>query len=648
MKSFQKKSRHSILSLSLIGILLVAGCAGLGPEALAKALPDVQKFLSDHPNADITVALLGPDNMKDIAPLLKDSCPQVSAENSYYKVLVKDSDTNSVITIWIDAKSSQTICATRTGGTAFVPSKVKAVEEVSTTSTAAVGQAPLPPGGGSAKVPMADILITYSNLDLNNDGVKENVVKMEDVNKNKIFNVRQNIFTDTVYLFPKGAPARPEIYAYYYDGKNYISAGDSTLDIHAFCIATEKEPLACNMFFNEAQGFAGKNVADGTFILQLIGSGYHDTRLGIEFIPSKPLFTSVFVRETVSAGKEDVNPKIDTYSLKPATYKCVQLVNGAKIIADENGKYVQIIDYPLDSSAIVSSNTISTDCTAVKILSVPTTAQQGNETTVPTVTSEPSNQTTATTTAPSTPSEKNETATQTPQVEYKTYLFELAGGIDFTGDGIPDDAVRVYDPSGKSTIALDTVGDAKAAGVVGFKTSEIYLLPEKVSLPYSGPKIWPAKVFVKGSTGTADASKILLASLQFGKGFTLTQTSNYNPTIGHFVAYTVSENYQQQEGGYSGLGAELTIEYIPRTDKRAPSFSDGNGDNTIVSYYYQYENIKKEWIWATKDIYKTGDDDKCFKTQRGSGVSAPKSLKQIKVSIADYVPGESYGDPHFC
>ena len=689
MQTFQKKSRHSILSLSILGILLVAGCAGAGPEALAKALPDVQKFLSDHPNADITVALLGPDNMKDIAPLLKDSCPAISADNSYYKVLVKDSDTNSVITIWIDSKSSQTVCATRTGATAFVPSKVKVVSAVTTTipeikeiQPPATGQAPLPPGGGVTQVPKADILITYKTFDLDGDGVNEPVVLMQEAGKKKIFLVdfANSLLVDTVYLRFSGDKTKinPTIgfSAYYYDGKNYKQTYPDDKITKSFYIVNpaDSKRVAGDFYSRIAAGFDGKNAADATFSMWFftynqsanISAGeptWFNDRLIFEFVSSPAQFASVSIKDykpglllteadiLIDAsvnGNENSLPQSwlpsTSYSLKPKKYSCVQMTNGAKVVADENGKYIEILDFPLVQ--FPAPVPLVTDCNVLKTLSVPTTAQQGNETTVPTVIGEPSNQTTATTVTPSIG--KNETATQASQVEYKTYIFELAGGIDFTGDGIPDDAVRVYDANGKDTIAFNSVGNANASGLVAFKTSEIYLLPEKVNLPYSGPKIWPAKVFVKGFIGTADASEILLDSLQFEKGFTLTQTSNYNPTIGHFVAYTINENFQQQVGGYSGIGAELTIEYLPRTNKRAPSFSDGNGDNAIVGYYYQYENTKKEWVWATKDIYKTGDDDKCFITQRGSGVSVPKSLKQIKVSIADYVSGESYGEPHFC
>lgn len=343
----------------------------MGPEALAKALPDVQKFLSEHPNADITVALLGPDNMKDIATLLKDSCPSISADKSYYKVLIKDSDTSSVATVWIDSSTSQTVCATRTSagsaGKAFIPSKTKVAEEPTqptvttqpstptvTTTAAGKNETTASTLAVVQEIPKTQILLSNeAQIDLNGDGVWEPVFILQTTDKSKIFknNVGGNIvLTDNAYLWPTPNGAK----AYYFDGKNYIYS--KVFETGCLVIEASNGAKVC---FYPANGFAGKNSADGKFSFHFPGfSGILDSSdsLHLEFITSPVQFATVFVSDQY----RDTDGG-NVYSLKPVKYKCVQLTDGSIIkIQNDGSRNAEINGIPLKLSSYVGK--VSTNC----------------------------------------------------------------------------------------------------------------------------------------------------------------------------------------------------------------------------------------------------------------------------------------------
>ena len=101
-----------IMPILVLAIVLIAGCTAnqLAPGQLAKSSADVKAFLDEYPHATVIASLFS--NIS-----IKDECnnPQLPIKD-YYKVTVKDPDTNMTLIAYIDADSQKTVCAIKTGG----------------------------------------------------------------------------------------------------------------------------------------------------------------------------------------------------------------------------------------------------------------------------------------------------------------------------------------------------------------------------------------------------------------------------------------------------------------------------------------------------------------------------------------------------
>ena len=99
-------------AILILATVLIAGCTAnqLAPGQLAKSSADVKAFLDEYPHATVIASLFS--NIS-----IKDECnnPQLPIKD-YYKVTVKDPDTNMTLIAYIDADSQKTVCAIKTGG----------------------------------------------------------------------------------------------------------------------------------------------------------------------------------------------------------------------------------------------------------------------------------------------------------------------------------------------------------------------------------------------------------------------------------------------------------------------------------------------------------------------------------------------------
>ncbi len=104
--------QNSSLSLLLIGIILVAGCTSSQVDALLKAYPVAKAFTDQYPNAKINTVLV--DQKTVLAQLL-----DISKEcgyfpiSDYYKSIINDLDSNTMLTVWMDAKTYKIVCAVK-------------------------------------------------------------------------------------------------------------------------------------------------------------------------------------------------------------------------------------------------------------------------------------------------------------------------------------------------------------------------------------------------------------------------------------------------------------------------------------------------------------------------------------------------------
>jgi len=122
--------------LLLIGVVVISGCVnqGMGSQAIldvAKSSPQIQEFLSEHPNA--TIKITHWDNESVLANItdIRNLCGNQMKVKEYYKLEMESENISAVS--WIDVGNQVVDCAI-----------VKGKEEVSPSP-----QPPVPPSGGT-------------------------------------------------------------------------------------------------------------------------------------------------------------------------------------------------------------------------------------------------------------------------------------------------------------------------------------------------------------------------------------------------------------------------------------------------------------------------------------------------------------------
>lgn len=97
--------RKTVLVFVVIGVVMVAGCAGnLDPKKIAKGAKMVKDFMDNHPNASLGASLV-----KDAD--IRSECKNQQLEvKDYWKVVAEDSDSNTKVTAWIDLGKQEVVC----------------------------------------------------------------------------------------------------------------------------------------------------------------------------------------------------------------------------------------------------------------------------------------------------------------------------------------------------------------------------------------------------------------------------------------------------------------------------------------------------------------------------------------------------------
>src|SRR3989344_6086729 len=104
--------QNRFLSLLLLGIVLVAGCTNTQIDAFLKAYPAAKAFTDQYPDAKINTVFV--DQKTVVAQLLDISkeCGVIPFSD-YYKSVIDDSDSNTKLTVWMDAKTYKIVCAVK-------------------------------------------------------------------------------------------------------------------------------------------------------------------------------------------------------------------------------------------------------------------------------------------------------------------------------------------------------------------------------------------------------------------------------------------------------------------------------------------------------------------------------------------------------
>src|SRR3989338_10587368 len=107
-----RKMQNHFIALLLLGIVLIAGCTNTQIDAFLKAYPAAKAFTDQYPDAKINTVFV--DQKTVVAQLLDISkeCGVIPFSD-YYKSVIDDSDSNTKLTVWMDAKTYKIVCAVK-------------------------------------------------------------------------------------------------------------------------------------------------------------------------------------------------------------------------------------------------------------------------------------------------------------------------------------------------------------------------------------------------------------------------------------------------------------------------------------------------------------------------------------------------------
>ena len=108
----------AFLPVILVALVVASsGCINLDPEAFARAMPMVQEFLKEHPNAELHIVHYSATEAEAILDQIKEDCGKTTIEaKEYYFVNITDPDTDLMVRAWIDWETQTIECIYKAGG----------------------------------------------------------------------------------------------------------------------------------------------------------------------------------------------------------------------------------------------------------------------------------------------------------------------------------------------------------------------------------------------------------------------------------------------------------------------------------------------------------------------------------------------------
>ncbi len=137
-----------MVRLKVILILVAAlsvffsGCtSGQDVTPMVKALPEVQVFLKEHPNAKITVTYLSKEEVEKFAQEISQQCDKPVTSAAMYKAVISEGELKSIV--WIDA-ATQTLVCVIIEGKGIVPAPTQTATYIPAVTTQVITQTSTP------------------------------------------------------------------------------------------------------------------------------------------------------------------------------------------------------------------------------------------------------------------------------------------------------------------------------------------------------------------------------------------------------------------------------------------------------------------------------------------------------------------------
>ncbi len=127
---FKIYSKLLLFSVVIIAIIF-SGCTGSQDiTPVVKALPEVQQFMKEHPNAKITVTYWSKEEVAKSAQEISQQCDKSIIPVAMYKATISEEDLK--IVTWIDAENRAVICSTTEGKQTATPTLTATATAIAT------------------------------------------------------------------------------------------------------------------------------------------------------------------------------------------------------------------------------------------------------------------------------------------------------------------------------------------------------------------------------------------------------------------------------------------------------------------------------------------------------------------------------------
>jgi hypothetical protein len=126
------KTNKLILIIVIMLAVLLSGCTGSQDVTpIVKALPEVQQFMKEHPNAKITVTYWSKEEVAKSAQEISQQCDKSITPVAMYKATISEADLK--IVAWINAENQAVICSTTEGKQTTTTSTATPIQTVTAT-----------------------------------------------------------------------------------------------------------------------------------------------------------------------------------------------------------------------------------------------------------------------------------------------------------------------------------------------------------------------------------------------------------------------------------------------------------------------------------------------------------------------------------
>lgn len=105
-----EKNNLKMLLIMMGLAVIISGCVG-GPDTslVVKAIPEVQEYMAQHPDAEITVTYWSEEEVAGIVQEISQQCDKTVVPVALYKAVINDGDLK--VTSWINAEKQVVVCS---------------------------------------------------------------------------------------------------------------------------------------------------------------------------------------------------------------------------------------------------------------------------------------------------------------------------------------------------------------------------------------------------------------------------------------------------------------------------------------------------------------------------------------------------------